>query len=55
MRAGNEAKYNVRPIELIYNHGFKKHELSLIHSIIEENAEIIEHRWHEYFATENHK
>ena len=33
----------------VYNHGFKKHELAIIESIIEENAEIIIDRWHNYF------
>ena len=49
LKDGNEAKYNVSPIERVYNHGFKKHELAIIESIIEENAEIIIDRWHNYF------
>lgn len=44
-----EAKYNVSPIEQIYNHGFKKHEIVIIESVIEENAEIIIDRWYEHF------
>lgn len=47
---GNEAKYNVTPIELIYNHGFKKQELALIESIIDENKEIIIERWGVHFG-----
>ena len=31
------------------NHGFKKHELSLIEGIIEENVPVIIDRWKEYF------
>ncbi len=46
---GNEAKYNVTGIELIYNHGFKKRELALIESLIEENEEIIIERWKAHF------
>ncbi len=46
---GNEAKYNVTPIGLIYNHGFKKQELALIESIVEENKEIIIERWKSHF------
>ena len=46
---GREAKYSVQPVAMMYNHGFKKHELSLIESIIEENVDVIVERWHEFF------
>ena len=45
--AGREAKYNVQPVEMVYNHGFKKNELSLIESIVEENVDVITERWNE--------
>ena len=48
-RAGNEAKFNVQPVELIYNYGFKQHEISLIRSLVEENVDVITERWHEFF------
>ena len=48
-RAGCEAKYNVQPVKLVFNHGFKKNELSLIESLVEENVEVITERWHEVF------
>ena len=32
-----EAKYNIYGSEMVYNHGFKKNELRMIESIIEEN------------------
>lgn len=48
-RGDAEAKYNVENIELVSNHGFKKNELSMIASILEENQQIIIARWHEYF------
>ena len=44
-----EAKFNGTPVSLIYNHGFKKRELALIESVIEENAEVIVDRWNAYF------
>lgn len=44
-----EAKYNVETLELVENYGFKKNELRMIESIIEENKEIIIERWNEYF------
>ena len=47
---GNEAKFNLRPmVELVVNRGFKKHELTIITGIIEENTEILVERWMEYF------
>ena len=47
--AGREAKYNVQPVKMVYNHGFKKHELSLIESLVEENVDVITERWYEFF------
>ena len=47
--SGREAKYNVQPMMMVYNHGFKKHELSLIESILEENTDVILDRWQEFF------
>ena len=44
-----DAKYNVCPIEQIYNHGFKKHQIAIIESIIEENEMIIVERWKTFF------
>ena len=46
----HEAKYNIEPeVNLVYNHGFKRHELSIIEGIIGENINIIKGRWAEYF------
>jgi len=49
VRAGCEAKFNVRPLKMVYNRGFKRHEISLIKSIVEENTEVIAERWKEFF------
>lgn len=48
-RGDSEVKYNVENLELIENFGFKKNELKIIESILEENKEIIAERWKEYF------
>ena len=48
-KGDSEAKFNVIDVELIDNHGFKKNELRLIESLIEENKEVIIARWKEYF------
>ena len=39
----------MQPVEMVYNYGFKKHELSLIEAVIEENVEVITERWNEFF------
>lgn len=44
-----EAKYNVKPIEQIYNRGFKKQQIAIIESVIEENVEVIIDRWKTHF------
>lgn len=44
-----EARYCIEPLELTENYGFKKNELRMIESILEENKEIIIERWNEYF------
>lgn len=44
-----EGKFNVLDFDIIENHGFKKNELRLIESLIEENREIIIGRWNEFF------
>jgi hypothetical protein len=46
---GHEAKFNLEPLALVFNRGFKKHELTVITGIIEENVEILLARWNEYF------
>ena len=49
IKDGCEAKYNVEPVELVFSHVFKRHDLSLIESIVLENKEIIIDRWRSYF------
>ena len=51
-KGDSEAKFNVIDVELIDNYGFKKNELRLIESLIEENKEVITARWKEYFKKE---
>jgi hypothetical protein len=47
---GHEAKYNLEPeVTQVFNHGFKKHEISIIEGVIEENVEVIKDRWIEHF------
>ncbi len=44
-----DAKFQIKPIKLLSNNGMKNKDLKLAESIIEENEELIEKRWHEYF------
>ena len=54
VKDGKEAKYNVSPhVEQVFNHGFKKHEISIMEGIIEENVEVIKDRWNNFFGKEN--
>ena len=47
--ADGDAKFEINPIRLIENNGMKNKDLKLAESIIEENKEIIEQKWAEYF------
>ncbi|MCQ2974123.1 MAG: DUF4160 domain-containing protein [Bacteroidales bacterium] len=50
VKDNHEAKYNVEPeVQMVFNHGFKKNEISMIESLIEENREVIIYRWTNYF------
>ncbi len=50
---GQGGKYNVIPeVTQVYNHGFKKSEIKMIESVIEENVEVIIDRWKTYFGQE---
>lgn len=53
LKDGHEAKYNVDPVELVFNHGFKKHYILLIESVLEEDRDIVIDRWKNYFKEEN--
>ncbi|MFI5162882.1 MAG: DUF4160 domain-containing protein [Sphingobacteriales bacterium] len=44
-----DAKFEIKPVKLISNNGMKNKDLRLAESIIEENEELIEKRWQEYF------
>ena len=54
IKDNKEAKYNVSPeVVQVFNHGFKKHEISIIEGVIEENVEVIVDRWKSFFDKEN--
>jgi hypothetical protein len=44
-----DAKFQIKPVKLISNNGVKNKDVKLAESIIEENEELIEKRWNEYF------
>ncbi|WP_426667749.1 DUF4160 domain-containing protein [Mucilaginibacter sp. McL0603] len=47
--ADGDAKFEIKPVKLVNNNGIKNKDLKLAESIIEENEELIEKRWKEYF------
>jgi len=47
--ADGDAKFEINPVKLVSNKGIKNKDLKLAESIIEENQELIEKRWNEYF------
>ena len=47
--ADGNAKFTIDPVVLIENKGLKSKDVKLAESLIEENAQIIDARWHEYF------
>jgi len=44
-----DAKFTIKPVRLISSKGIKNKDIKLAESIIEENEELIEKRWNEYF------
>jgi hypothetical protein len=44
-----DAKFQIKPVKLISNNGIKNKDIKLAESIIEENEDMIEKRWDEYF------
>ena len=47
--ADGDAKFEIKPVKLVNNNCIKNKDLKLAESIIEENEELIEKRWKEYF------
>jgi hypothetical protein len=44
-----EAKFQIKPVILLENKGMKSKDIHLAESIIEENEDLIELKWKEYF------
>lgn len=47
--ADGNSKFEISPVRLIENNGIKNKDIHLAESIIEENEELIEQKWKEYF------
>ena len=47
--AGGSSKFEINPVKLIENNGMKNKDIHLAQSIIEENEELIEQKWKDYF------
>ena len=48
---GARAKFWIKPVALAENIGFPAHELNSLIGVINENQDLIERVWHEYFRT----
>jgi hypothetical protein len=48
---GARAKFWIKPVALAENVGFPAHELNGLIGVINENQDLIERVWHEYFST----
>lgn len=44
-----DAKFQIKPVKILSNNGMKNKDIKLAESIIEENEDLIEKRWNEYF------
>lgn len=44
------AKFWIRPVELAYGEGFRRHELNEIRRIVEARVEEIRNKWNEHFS-----
>ena len=49
-KAEKYAKYWLLPVELAHNRGFRSHELTEVRKLVQENENLIEGKWHEFFA-----
>lgn len=47
------AKYWLGPVELAHNRGFRSHELTEVRKLVQEHEDMIERKWHEYFADQS--
>ncbi|MFN8346549.1 MAG: DUF4160 domain-containing protein [Spirosomataceae bacterium] len=44
------AKFTLKPVQLVENKGMKNKDLKIAEGLIEENEDLIELRWNEYFG-----
>jgi len=43
------AKFTIKPVQLVENKGMKNKDLKIAEGLIEENEDLIELRWNDYF------
>ncbi len=49
-KGGDEAKFWLNPIELVYSYGFAARETRVIHGMIEAHHALLEGAWNDYFG-----
>jgi hypothetical protein len=47
--AENYAKFWLNPVSLVWNIGFRSHELTELRRLVEDNRRMFEEKWHEHF------
>jgi Domain of unknown function (DUF4160) len=45
-----EAKFWLSPVTVAYSHGFDARTLRELTKLVEDNSNLVERTWHEYFA-----
>ncbi|MBK8871254.1 MAG: DUF4160 domain-containing protein [Elusimicrobia bacterium] len=47
---GGEAKFWVPSCQLVWNHGFNRHELGVLFRLLQKNMSKVEEAWNEHFG-----
>ena len=49
-KAEKTAKFNLENVELVKSSGFNSNQLKTIRNLVEENQELLIHKWDEFFS-----
>lgn len=52
-KAGADSKFWLQPVRLAVNRGFRRHELSEIAELLEQNEALILEKWNEFFRPQS--
>ncbi len=51
--AENYAKFWLNPVSLVWNMGFRSHELTELRRLVEHNRKMFEEKWHEHLERQS--